>query len=138
MGAIAFWSGAILPERPIPVRLDRYQLGFSPDEVRSGSAKTIVAAVEGQGFSSPYRIAKNDAFDWFAVTPEQGVLQSGQTVEFTLTVIPDRMQTRKVYRGAFLIRLANGLSCPVTVYAKTDFAPPVKPDSEGALGRLGV
>ena len=131
MGAIAFGSGAILPERPIPVRLDRYQLGFSPDEVRSGSAKTIVAAVEGQGFSSPYRIAKNDAFDWFAVTPEQGVLQSGQTVEFTLTVIPDRMQTRKVYRGAFLIRLANGLSCPVTVYAKTDFAPPVKPDSEG-------
>ncbi|NSW57271.1 MAG: right-handed parallel beta-helix repeat-containing protein [Armatimonadetes bacterium] len=133
MGAIAAGSGATLPERPIPVRLDRYHLRFSPDEVRAGSTKTIVTTVEDRDFSSPFRIAKNDAFDWFAVTPEKGVLQSGQTVQLSVTLIPDRMQARKVYRGAFLIRLPNGFSRPVTVYAKTDFVPPVKPDSKGGV-----
>ncbi|MEN6302387.1 MAG: hypothetical protein ABFD96_06660, partial [Armatimonadia bacterium] len=62
---------------------------------------------------------------------EQGILRSGQTVRFTVSVVPDRMKTQRVYRGAFLIRLANGYSRPVTVYAKTDYVPPVKPASDG-------
>jgi hypothetical protein len=131
MGAIASGSGAVLPERPIPVYLDRYQLGFSADEVGAGGSKSVVATVKGPGFSSAYRIAKDDAFDWFTVTPERGVLRSGQTVRFTVSVAADRMKTRKVYRGVFLIRLADGYSRPVTVYAKTDFVPPVKPAGDG-------
>ncbi len=133
MGAIAAGSAAVLPERPIPVYLDRYQLQFSADEVQAGSKKSVTAEVKGTGFSSAYRIAQNDAFDWFTVTPEQGVLQSGQTVQLTVNVSPERMKTRKVYRGGFLVRLANGYSRPVTVYAETDFVPPMKPASDGAF-----
>ena len=33
MGAIPYGSEVVLPERPIPVFLDRYQLEFSADEV---------------------------------------------------------------------------------------------------------
>jgi hypothetical protein len=133
IGAIAAGSGAVLPERPIPVYLDRYQLGFSAAEVQAGTSKSVTAAVDGPGFSSAWRIAQDDAFDWFTVSPEQGVLQSGQTVQFTVSVVPDRMKDRKVYRGAFLVRLANGYSRPVTVYADTDFVPPVKPAGEGSF-----
>ncbi len=131
MGAIVAGSGGVLPERPIPVYLDRYQLGFAADEVQAGGSHSVVATVKGPGFSSAYKIAQNDAFDWFTVTPAQGVLQSGQTARFTVSVIPDRMKTQKVYRGAFLIRLANGYSRPVTVYARTDYVPPMKPASGG-------
>jgi len=42
------------------------------------------------------------------------------------------MTSRKVYRGAFLVRLADGYSRPVTVYATTDFVPPVKPAGDGS------
>lgn len=133
MGAIPSGSGMVLPERPIPVYLDRYQLRFSADEVRATSSQSVVATVKGDKFASAYRIAKNDAFDWFTVTPEQGVLKSGQTVRFAVSVIPDRMKTRSVYRGAFLVRLANGYSRPVTVYARTGFVPPVKPASDGSF-----
>jgi len=133
LGAIPAGSGLVLPERPIPVFLDRYQLGFSAEEVKAGASQPVVATVQGQGFSSAYRIAQNDAFDWFTVTPAQGTLKSGQTVQFTVTVVPDWMRTRKVYRGVFLVRLANGYSRPVTVYARTDFVPPMKPAGEGSF-----
>ncbi|MBU0607325.1 MAG: hypothetical protein KKI08_05530, partial [Armatimonadetes bacterium] len=133
MGAIPVGSGEVLPERPIPVFLDRYQLGFSADEAKAGASKPVAATVKGDKFSSAYRIAQNDAFDWFTVTPAQGTLKSGQTVPFTVSLIPDRMKTRKVYRGAFLVRLANGYSRPVTVYAKTDYVPPLKPAGDGSF-----
>ena len=129
IGAVAAGSGTVLPERPIPVYLDRYQLDFAADEVEAGTSKSVTARVEGADFSSAYRIAKNDAFDWFTVSPEEGTLQSGQTVEFTVNVIPERMQAQEIYRGAFLVRLADGYSRAVTVYANTDFVPPLKPDS---------
>jgi hypothetical protein len=133
MGAIPAGSGLVLPERPIPVYLDRYQLDFSAEEVKAPRAKSVVATVTGEGFSSPYRIAQNEAFDWFTVTPAKGVLQSGQTAPFTVSLISERMKTRKVYRGVFLVRLANGYSRPVSVYARTDFVPPLKPAGDGSF-----
>ncbi|MHB8995490.1 MAG: right-handed parallel beta-helix repeat-containing protein [Armatimonadota bacterium] len=133
IGAIPTGSDVVLPERPIPVYLDRYQLDFSAKEVKAVSAKSVVATVTGEGFSSPYRIAQNEAFDWFTVTPAQGVLQSGHTVPFTVSIVPERMKTRKVYRGVFLVRLANGYSRPVSVYATTDFVPPTKPADGGSF-----
>jgi hypothetical protein len=133
MGALPAGSARVLPERPIPVFLDRYQLGFTADEVKAGASKPVVATVRSDGFASAYRIAQNEAFDWFTVTPAQGTLKSGQTVPFSVSVVPDRMKTRKVYRGVFLVRLANGYSRPVTVYAKTDYAPPMKPAGDGSF-----
>ena len=133
MGAIPLGSDLVLPVRPIPVYLDRYQLTFTAADTNAARAQTVTATVKSDGFSSRYRIAKNDAFDWFAVTPDSGVLESGKATEFTVTPIPARMRERTLYRGAFLVRLESGFSRPVMVYAETDMAPVVKPSREGVF-----
>ena len=133
IGAIPFDSGLVLPVRPIPVSLDRYQLVFSPADSAAASSRSVTATVNGEGFSSEYGIAQNDAFDWFHVSPHGGTLESGQKVTFTVTLVPDRMQNRSILRGAFLIRLANGYSRPVMVYAETDAVPEIKPSREGVF-----
>jgi hypothetical protein len=130
MGAILFGSGLALPVRPIPVTLDRYQLMFSTSDLESARTKTVSATVRGEMFSSRYRIARNDAFDWFSVTPKTGILASGNTTTFTVTLHPQKMTARPLYKGTFLIRLESGYSRPVMVYAKTDVVPESKPTSE--------
>ena len=131
MGAIPYGSGLVLPVRPIPVYLDRYQLMFSVSDLRSARAKAVTAAVQGEAFSSRYRIAKNDVFDWFDVTPATGVLESGKTQTFTVTLRREKMTHRTLYKGAFLIRLDSGYSRPVMLYAATDVVAPAKPAREG-------
>ena len=130
IGAIPLKSGLVLPMRPIPVYLDRYQLRFSAADTKAARSETVTAQIKGEGFSSRYRTAKNDAFDWFKVVPQQGVLESGSTVRSTVTLIPEKMTGRTIYRGAFLIRLENGYSRPVMVYAETDVVPVAKPSRE--------
>lgn len=133
MGAIPFDSDLILPVRPIPVSLDRYQLEFSPSEDSTSNTLSVTVTVGGTDFSSEYRIAQNAALDWFRVSPEGGTLESGQKTIFTVTLIPEKMQTRRIFRGAFLVRLANGYSRPVMVYAETDFVPEARPAREGVF-----
>jgi hypothetical protein len=131
MGAIPFGSDVVLPARPIPVDLDRYQLVFSASEVRSARAKCVSATGRGEAFSGRYQIAKNEAFDWFDVTPTSGLLESGKTQTFVVTPRPHAMTERTIYRGAILIRLESGYSRPVMVYAKTGVVPAAKPARKG-------
>ena len=133
IGAIPYDSDLVLPVRPIPVSLDRYQLTFSSADSRAASARSVTATVSGKDFSSAYRIAQNDAFDWFRVSPRSGTLESGKEVTFTVTLLPERMQNRSVFRGVFLIRLANGYSRPVVVYGESDVIPEAKPSREGVF-----
>lgn len=133
MGAIPYDSDLILPVRPIPVSLDRYQLEFSPSENSNGGTQSVTATVGGTGFSSEYRIAQNAAFDWFRVSPDCGTLESGENRTFTVTLIPEKMQNRRIFRGVFLVRLADGYSRPVTVYAETDFVAEARPTREGVF-----
>lgn len=130
LGAIPLGSGRVLPMRPIPVFLDRYQVNFSAAETAAAASRTITATVQCNGFKSPYSVARNEAFDWFTVSPTSGVLESGRAQSFTVTLIPAKMTARSLYKGAFLIRLATGYSRPVTVYAATGFTPAVKPTRE--------
>jgi hypothetical protein len=131
LGAIPLGSGRILPVRPVPVLLDRNQLQFTAAETAAGATGSVTATVPVPDFSSPYRIAQNEAFDWFTVTPAAGTLESGRSESFTVTVRPERMTRRALYRGAFLVRLANGLSRPVMVYAATGYQQAVQPAREG-------
>ncbi len=133
LGAIPRDSGLVLPLRPIPVSLDRGQLTFSPGDSAAAASRSVTATIGGEGFSSEYSIAQNEAFDWFRVAPQGGRLQSGQKATFTVTLIPDKMQNRAVLRGAFLIRLDDGCSRPVMVYAKTRARSPVRPSRDGVF-----
>jgi hypothetical protein len=133
MGAIPFDSGLVLPVRPIPVFLDRYQLVFSPADSASAGARSVTATVTGESFSSEYAIAQNEAHDWFRVSPQSGTLESGREVTFTVTLLPEKMDNRPIHRGAFLVRLASGYSRPVMVYARSEVVPVVKPSREGVF-----
>lgn len=127
LGAIPHASARVPPWRPIPVVLDRSQVSFPPDHEGPAPTLTVTATVTGDGFKSRFRIARNDAFDWFTVAPTQGVLQSGQAVTFTVTVVPERLPKRRWHRGAFLVRLESGFSRPVMVYAAGASAAPLRP-----------
>ena len=65
------------------------------------------------------------------ITPAKGILKSGDKITFTVKFKPEKMNKRQHYRGAFILRLANGFSRPVSVYAETDFIQPFKLDKSG-------
>ncbi len=126
MGAFGRGSGP-LPGRPIPLRATPEQLNFSihPGQPPAPGRITLRVAA-GSGFESRFRIRKNHAFDWFEVFPESGWIGPGKDLTLTVTVRPDKMLRPFLYRGAFLVRLPNGFSRPVTVYAdKRDFPFPI-------------
>ena len=127
-GAFQLKDTMPLPYRPIPVTLDRTRIGevvvkngtVLPAEVK------ITATVGGKDFKSAYAIRKNPEFTWFEITPSAGVLESGKKVTFTVKFVPEKMNVNHNYRGAFLLRLGNGYSRPVTVSATTDVVEPFK------------
>ena len=113
----AFQSGSCaeqLPRRPLPVRLDAGTLKFAKGEVEKHFTAQVSGDVE---FRQPFTVVKTDAADWFEVTPSQGILQTNQSMTFNVKVKKERLSGRRNWRGAFLIRFADGLSRPVAVYA---------------------
>ncbi len=123
-----------LPRRPLPVNLSVTRIGnvlvkggfASPKQVK------ITASVRPDAdFFGTFSIAQNEAFDWFTVTPKNGSIRPGQPVDFTVTFDGKKMQDRRHYRGAFAVRFPDGLSRPVSVYADTDFVPPLEPIRAG-------
>lgn len=107
------------PRRPAGFLLDVARL----DVGRDHSPRTVRVRLSKGVAEVPFEIGKNDAFDWFKVTPERGVLRDG--MELTVAFDETKMQDRPLYRGAFLVRASNGLSRPVTVYASTDWTQPL-------------
>lgn len=126
MGAFQSADPVELPFRPVPVSVNAGKLNFQIKDGRAAPQK-IVVTVGGKGFRSGYRIARNRAFDWLEVTPSSGEFRSGDRVEFTVKLRPEKMTERSVYRGAFLIRLDDGFSRPVSVYADTEFRQSPRP-----------
>lgn len=113
-----------LPERPLPVRLDRQQV------ILSGKRKTAtVTATAEKDFDSPFRIRVNDGVEWFRVSPQQGRLNA--ETKFTVTLRPEKMNSAKRYCDAFLIRFPNGLSRPVSVYADMRDSPELRAKEKG-------
>lgn len=131
LGAMPRNSNRVLPLRPAPIALDQGHLRFTAAETAAGASKTVVAKVQEPGFNGRFRIAQNEAFDWFTVSPPSGSLADARPVTLQVRVHPERMKSRAIYRGAFLVRLDNGLSRPLTIYAATGFQPPVKPTRDG-------
>ena len=124
-----------LPYRPVPFTIDRGMIDGITFKKGVLSQKTVKLTVTtgGKGWSSPFKVAKNDVFDWFDVQPAQGVLKSGTKTEFTVTFNPARLNDRHFYRGAFLVRTKEGFSRPVSVYVYTDFQCPFKPETGDAV-----
>ena len=121
------------PRRPIPYVLDTARIDGVKvaDGVAAPKSVQVKLSCGGAGYRSPFRICKNDDMDWFAVSPESGVVESGGEMVFTVTFDAGRMSARRLWRGAFLVRTADGFSRPVTLYAETDHVPPFRAEKPG-------
>lgn len=102
-----------LPFRPVPFNTDKMELRLTPGK----TTETFTVKVKGDDFRSQFKTRKNRDFDWFDVSPGEGVLESGKELEFTVSLDPDKMPKANLYRGMLLVRLPNGYSRPVSVYA---------------------
>lgn len=118
-----------LPVRPVGFRLSRSR--FSGITVKAGKVEPGALSFSAKSTCDRplgFTIAKNRDFPWFNVIPETGVIPAGGEVTFTVTFDTAKMNDRHFYRGAFLVRTAEGLSRAVSLYAETDFVPPKRPD----------
>ena len=132
LGAFELGDDAPLPFRPSPLRVFPQQMNFKvvPGK-RPRPQKATVRLLSSAGAAVAFRVRWNSSFNWLQVKPDRGVLTPGKAAILTVTVKPDRMTRPKLYRGAFLVRLPDGFSRPVTVYADNHLHPFLKTEGEG-------
>jgi hypothetical protein len=115
-----------LPLRPLDFTASPAQVNFQ----ETGGSSTVTLSLPAN-VTAPvtFHIRQNNVFDWFTVTPASGTIAPGQTVTLTVTTTPAKIPGRPLFRGAFLVRTPNGLSRPVTVYAKGNYTEDKRPAS---------
>ena len=115
-----------LPDRPLALRAEPRQLNFAaPGETRQ--AELVVSLPAGEARPCRFRVRQNRAFDWFTVTPAAGEVAPGGSLTLTVTVDPARLRGRPLFKGAFLVRTPEGLSRPISVYARGEFREDPRP-----------
>ncbi len=128
-------SGTVnLPLRPLPFALDAGRIVANVAKGRATPEADVVTmrwTGPARGGKVAWRIRKNDVFDWLDVTPASGAIGPGESVALTVRYRPERMRDRRFYRGAFLVRTADGLSRVCSVVAETDFVPPFRAHRPG-------
>ncbi len=102
---------SMLPARSGVLTQDKDTLFF--DHKRSMQPQKVTVRYNGSKKIS-YKVMVCEATRHFRVTPSAGTLDPGKSV--TLTVTPRRSRTARLDSGAFVFRLEDGNSIPVSVY----------------------
>lgn len=104
---------AAYPIRPLPFVLSRARVdvGLSRDDV--------IVDIIGE-VPDGTKVVMPDAVDWLDAAIQDGKL----VVKFK----DGKMRSRRNYRAALLVRTPEGLSRPLSIYATTDFVPPLEPN----------
>lgn len=113
LGALPPGGDGMMPVRPAAFVSDIGMVRFHAGT----STATVTVKVTRPNWSGPLEIRQNDSFPWFEVSPHRVDAKSGDTIAFTVTLKPDYLTRSGLHSGAFLIRQADGLSRPVSVYA---------------------
>ena len=120
--------GLLLPLRPLPVELSCDRFEFKPG---SPDSVEFTAAATAANFEGRFQIRINPGLDWFSVTPASGVLRSERPVRFTIRIDRSKLTERRNWRAAFLLRFANGLSRPASLYVENTLEAPAEPARPG-------
>lgn len=104
------------PVRDVPFTLDKARVSVG------ASREPVVFKIKGK-LPKGTQVYRPEHSDWF-----NAVLESGQV---KITFDNEKMNKRRVYRGAFVVRTPDGLSRVGSVYATTDFVPPYKCEKDG-------
>ena len=106
-----------LPRRPIPFQADTARLNFMFDTVHGSQPQRVTLTVTDPAFHSEFRVIRNEAGRFFRIVPETGLLEYGKPVTLTVTIDPGQITTARRHAGAFLVRLPDGFSRAISVYA---------------------
>jgi len=108
------------PKRPLPFTLSRARVSVGL------SREPVVIDIAGK-LPKNCDIRKPDACDWFDVKLENKKL--------VIYFDDSKMNQRRKYRGAFVLRTSEGLSRPVSIYAETSFVPSLRPSKPGVFAQ---
>jgi len=100
-----------LPVRPAPFEVSVDQVNLDSKTV--SATLTVKADAD---FAGGFTIMQPAAATYFKVTPANGKLTGGQTIELTVTARPDLTPQARLHSGGFIIKDQNGHSRPVAVY----------------------
>jgi len=117
--------GVEIEEKNLDSSYPRRDLPFTLSAARISvglSRKPVSISVNGK-LPKDASIRKPQAFDWFDADIKKG--------KICVSFHDEKMQRRRLYRGAFLVSTPGGLSRPVSIYAETEFVPPYKADKPG-------
>ena len=99
-----------LPIRPLALETSALSVKLS-SAVLSGKIQ-----LKSTGYSGGFRIVQPEFSPFFRVSLNEGTIKSGETIELTVTVLPEKAPEARKNCGAFLIRTPDGLARPVSVY----------------------
>ncbi len=126
IGAFQTAHPLALPYRPVQVETDRGVLDFGA--LPEDGVPVMKFTANAAGTDMPFQIRQNDDSDWFEVSPASGILRSGEPQEFQVKLLPEKMNQRRFFRGALLVRFADGFSRPLSIYAENPkFEEPFRP-----------
>lgn len=114
------------PIRPTSFTLSRVRVDVTDPEDR---APQTVKFVGGKG--EHFRIVKNEPFDWFAVEPSEGEVRDGGELKISFDAA--KLVGRPLFRGAFTVRLDNGLSRPLSIYVAAKYTQPERCEKPGEV-----
>jgi len=114
------------PKRPLRFTLDRVRISL-----KEPFAQQTVTATSKSDNPIPFRVRINEDFDWFKVTPAEGVIPPKGSLKLTVTFDAAKMKTFRRYRGAFLVQDMHGLSRPVSLWCTTTVVPPYHAEKPG-------
>jgi hypothetical protein len=122
----AFYNKSNLPARPLQFTATPQQIVFEPAQ-KLNSAQITLLPDSNAKQEVNFSIKKNKVFNWFRVTPMSGTLKPGKPFKLHVAFDSRRANDRPIFRGAFLVRTANGLSRPVSVYSKNTYKENIYP-----------
>ncbi|MDO6439573.1 hypothetical protein Q4534_19260 [Cyclobacterium sp. 1_MG-2023] len=125
----AFINGInALPFRPLALTAYPQELSFiAPFQKTEMEVSLSLPASEKQAIK--FKIHQNKVFNWFQVRPSSGELNPGESIKLRVTLDKNRLHGRPLFRGAFIIRTPDGLSRPISLYAKGEFKEDLKPSA---------
>ena len=125
----AFFNGVTdLPLRPLALTATPTQINY----LETGGIDTVTLNLSADAKKPvEFQVRQNIVFDWFTVNPTRGIIAPGETLKLVITADPTKLSGRPIFRGAFLVRTPNGLSRPVTVYAKGTYTEVKHPATAG-------
>ena len=113
----AYQPGGIdaLPYRPLSLQTDtqRLQFTWTPEGI---APQRVELSLREPGEAVSFTIRKNDSLDFLQVEPTAGVVTYGQPLTLNVRIDAAKIPFAKQNSGSFLVRTANGLSRPVSVY----------------------